>query len=74
MLVLNKVKELRSIGLTYEFEGVNLQGSGKLTDNVESLVGAECFFKKLSCITDTAFGNVLLGKTDFVEFVKDAFF
>ena len=70
MLVLNKVEQLTGIGLSDEFEGLNLQRRGKLSDNLLRALSTESLFEEVFCVGDTAFGNVLLCKADFVKLVQ----
>ena len=70
MLILYKVKQLARICLSDKFERTNLKACRKFADNIFGFVLSKCFFEELFSICNTAFCNVLLCKTYFVEFRK----
>ena len=74
MLVLNEVNKLGCIGLTYKLERLNLKRCGKSSDDIHCLLASEGFLEEFSCISDTAFCDILLSKTHAVKLFKYFFF
>ncbi|OQA26825.1 MAG: hypothetical protein BWY61_00484 [Firmicutes bacterium ADurb.Bin354] len=73
MLILDKGKQLCRIGLSHKFERLNLKRSSKLSDNIQSLIGTKSLLKEFLSITDTAFRDILLCKTDLIKLIDNIF-
>src|SRR5690606_24395907 len=73
MLVLDKVEQLRRVGLAGEFEGPHLQRFRQAVDDFGRALRADGFLQYFPRVIDAAQVDVLLGDGHLVEFLEDVF-
>ena len=68
MLVVDKVHELRRVGLAQEIERSNLQAGGKAIENFHRLFRSQGLLQHILRIFQTTRGNVVAGHSHLIKF------